>query len=83
MFSYYSNAAVTGLIATAVITGCLSIPVFASGWAMPISMTLFGMSILLPLANAAFQNFTVQLGYGGVRHAFSRSAFIKISYLEK
>ena len=50
-----SNAVGTGLIATAVITGSLSIPAYASGWNLPAGMALSGMNILLSLTNAAYQ----------------------------
>ena len=48
-----SSTVRTGLIATAVITGSLSIHAFAIGWDLPIGVALSGMSILLPLANSA------------------------------
>lgn len=50
-----SNGVGTGLKATAVITGSLSIPAFATGQVLSIGISLSGMNILLPLTNAAFQ----------------------------
>ena len=50
-----SNAADTGVNTTTIITGSLSIPPFASGWALPIGMALSGIRILLPLTNADSQ----------------------------
>ena len=44
-----SNAASTGLIATATITGS---PAFVSEWTLPTGLDLSGMRTLLPLANA-------------------------------
>ena len=41
------------LIITAIVTGSLAILVFTSGWALPVGVTLFGITILLTLAIAA------------------------------
>ena len=48
-----SNTVGTGLITVDVTTGSLSIPAFANTLTLPIGVALSGMSILLPLANAA------------------------------
>ena len=53
----FSNVVGTGFSATAVITGCVSIPAFASDWGLPIGVVLCSMNIfiLLLLENAASQ----------------------------
>ena len=54
----FSNA-----VGTAVITGTLSIPAFTVGWTLLVGVALSDITILMPLANAAFwrtsQLFTV------------------------
>ena len=55
MFSHYVKCFGNGLIATAVITGGLYFPALTYVWALLIGMALSGMSILLPLKNAAFR----------------------------
>ena len=48
-----SNAVGIILIATAVATGSLSVPAFASGWALSLYIALYRMSVLLLQANSA------------------------------
>ena len=48
-----SNAVGIVLIATAVATGSLSVPAFASGWALSLYIALYRMSVLLLQANSA------------------------------